>query len=119
MDTPNVSADQQLLAEPLFVGATRPPMRWGVTYSALLVNLMVTMEAFLATRNLLMLLVALPLHGLCVLLCLRDARIFDLLMLWCRTGASGMLGTRGDWGAVSYAPLAGRGRITDGSGTCL
>src|ERR1700686_2545338 len=31
-----------LTAEPLFVGATRPPMRWGVTYSALLFNLMFT-----------------------------------------------------------------------------
>ena len=26
----------------LFVGATRPPMRWGVTYSALLVNVVFT-----------------------------------------------------------------------------
>jgi hypothetical protein len=31
-----------LTAETLFVGATRPPMRWGVTYSALLFNLMFT-----------------------------------------------------------------------------
>ena len=31
----------------LFVGATRPPMRWGVTYSALLFNVIFTMEAFL------------------------------------------------------------------------
>ena len=36
-----------LTAEPLFVGATRPPMRWGVTYSALLCNLVFSMEAFL------------------------------------------------------------------------
>jgi len=32
-----------LTADPLIVGATRPPMRWGVTYSALLVNLVFTM----------------------------------------------------------------------------
>ena len=29
-------------ADPLFVGATRPPMRWGVTYAALLFNLVFT-----------------------------------------------------------------------------
>ncbi len=29
-------------ADPLFVGATRPPMRWGVTYSALLFNMVFT-----------------------------------------------------------------------------
>ena len=42
-----------LVRDPLFVGATRPPMRWGVTYSALLFNLVFTLEAFLVTRNLL------------------------------------------------------------------
>ncbi|MEQ1935107.1 MAG: VirB3 family type IV secretion system protein, partial [Fimbriimonadaceae bacterium] len=42
-----------LTADPLFVGATRPPMRWGVTYAALLFNLVFTMEAFLLTKNLL------------------------------------------------------------------
>jgi hypothetical protein len=31
-----------LSMDPLFVGATRPPMRWGVTYSALLFNVVVT-----------------------------------------------------------------------------
>ena len=33
-----------LIADPLFVGATRPPMRWGVTYAALLVNLVFTLD---------------------------------------------------------------------------
>src|SRR6202034_3944936 len=32
-----------LTEDPLFVGATRPPMRWGVTYSALLFNMVFTM----------------------------------------------------------------------------
>ena len=45
-----------LTADPLFIGATRPPMRWGVTYSALLFNMVFTMEAFLLTKNLLTLL---------------------------------------------------------------
>jgi Type IV secretory pathway, VirB3-like protein len=43
--------NQGLIADPLFVGATRPPMRWGVTYSALLFNVVFTMEAFLLTKN--------------------------------------------------------------------
>src|ERR1022692_2978634 len=39
-----VSRDRNtgLMADPLFVGATRPPMRWGVTYSALLFNMVFT-----------------------------------------------------------------------------
>ena len=51
-----------LRAEPLFVGATRPPMRWGVAYAALLFNLVFTMEAFLLTKNLLTLLLSVPIH---------------------------------------------------------
>ena len=60
-----------LTVDPLFVGATRPPMRWGVTYSALLVNGVLTMEIFLLTKNLLTLLLAAPIHGVCALLCAR------------------------------------------------
>ena len=74
-----------LVADPLFVAVTRPPMRWGVTFSALLVNLVFTMETFLLTKNLLTLLIAVPIHGVCVLLCLRDPRFFDLMLLWGKT----------------------------------
>jgi len=71
-----------LTADPLFVGATRPPMRWGVTYSALLFNLVFSMEVFLLTKNLLATLVVVPIHAVSVLLCARDARFFDLVLLW-------------------------------------
>ncbi|MGH8132146.1 MAG: type IV secretion system protein VirB3 [Steroidobacteraceae bacterium] len=95
-----------LTADPLFVGATRPPMRWGVTYSALLFNLMFTMEAFLLTKNLLTLLVSAPIHGVCVLLCARDARFFDLLLMWGRTRLPATLANLHRWKASSYSPLA-------------
>lgn len=94
-----------LTADTLFVGATRPPMRWGVTYSAMLFNLVFTLEAFLLTRNLLTLLVAVPIHGLSALLCARDARYFDLLLLAARTRIPALLGNRLMWRAVSYCPL--------------
>lgn len=94
-----------LVRDPLFVGATRPPMRWGVTYSALLFNMVFTLETFLVTRNLLTLLVALPLHGASVLLCGRDARYFDLLLLWARTRLPALLANGRWWGASSYSPL--------------
>jgi type IV secretion system protein VirB3 len=94
-----------LIADPLFVGATRPPMRWGVTYVALLCNIVLTMEVFLATRNLLTLLLCLPIHGLCALLCARDARFFDLLLMWGKTRLPAVLGTLRFWKASSYSPL--------------
>src|ERR1700761_4255009 len=98
----------------LFVGATRPPMRWGVTYSALLFNMVFTMEAFLVTKNLLTLLLAAPIHGICMLLCARDARFFDLLLLCARTRLPAAFANLRPWKASSYSPLevdlAHRGR---------
>ena len=89
----------------LFVGATRPPMRWGVTYAALVFNLVFTLELFLASRNLLALLLALPIHGISALLCAHDARFFDLLLLWARTRLPNLLGNGRYWKASTYSPL--------------
>ena len=94
-----------LIADPLFVAVTRPPMRWGVTYSALLFNLVFTMEAFLLTKNLLTLLIAVPIHGVCALLCARDARFFDLLLLWGRTRLPAYISNFRRWQSSSYSPL--------------
>jgi type IV secretion system protein VirB3 len=81
-------------------------MRWGVTYAALLFNLVFTMEVFLLSKNLLTLLIALPVHGLCALLCARDARFFDLILLWGRTRLPAYLGNLHLWRASSYSPIA-------------
>jgi type IV secretion system protein VirB3 len=94
-----------LIADPLFVGATRPPMRWGVTYSALLFNMVFTMEAFLLTKNLLTLALCAPIHGVCMLLCARDARFFDLVLLWARTRLPALFANLRVWKASSYSPL--------------
>lgn len=94
-----------LIADILFVGATRPPMRWGVTYAALLFNLVFVMEVFLLTKNLLTLLIALPVHGVSMLLCARDARFFDLVVLWGRTRMRSIIGNLWFWHTSSYSPL--------------
>lgn len=94
-----------LIADPLFIGATRPPMRWGATYAALIANMVVTMEVFLASKNLLTLLLAVPLHGICALLCARDPRFFDLAIAWCRTRLPALASNYRLWRASSYSPL--------------
>ena len=101
---PNESSEG-LTVDPLFVGATRPPMCWGVTYSALLFNMVFTMEAFLLTKNLLALLLCSPIHGVCMLLCARDARFFDLVLLWARTRLPARFANYRVWRASSYCPL--------------
>src|SRR5882672_7799399 len=81
-------------------------MRWGVTYSALLFNMVFTLEAFLLTKNLLALLLCAPIHGVCILLCARDARFFDLVLLWARTRLPALFANLRVWKASSYSPLA-------------
>ena len=100
--------DVELTADPLFVGATRPAMRWGVTYAAILMNSVFTIEVFLLTRNLLTLLLAIPIHGLCLLLCARDARCFELLAMWVRTQGLALAGNGRWWRSSSYSPLSVR-----------
>ena len=102
MDLPNGG----VTADPLFVGGTRPPMRFGVTYAALLLNAAFTMEVFLITKNLLVILMALPIHGVCMLLCARDARYFDLLLMWGKTRVVAYLCSIRFWKGASYSPLA-------------
>jgi type IV secretion system protein VirB3 len=98
--------NEGLTADILFVAVTRPPMRWGVTFSALLFNLVFTMEVFLLTKNLLTLLIAIPIHGVCTLLCARDARFFDLILLWGRTRMPSHLANYRVWRASSYSALS-------------
>jgi type IV secretion system protein VirB3 len=89
-------------ADPLFVGATRPAMALGVPYAALLANAFLTLELFLVTRNLLLLLIALPLHGLAWLVCLAEPRAFELLAVWAQVRARAGFRGRQRWQTVSY-----------------
>ncbi len=94
-----------LTIDPLFVGVTRPPMRWGVTYSALLFNMVFTLEVFLLSKNLLTLLCCVPIHLVCLALCARDARFFDLVSLAARTHWPTLWSNGRYWKASSYSPL--------------
>ncbi len=99
-------ANSGVTADPLFVAATRPAMRWGVTYSALLFMLVLTLELFLLSRNLLVLLLIMPLYAIAALLCAGEPRFFDLLLLWARTRVPAYLGSYRYWRATSYSALA-------------
>lgn len=94
-----------LTTDALFVAITRPPMRWGVAFEAVLLNLVVTMQVFIMTRNLFTLLLALPIHGVSAVLCARDPRIFALLLIWARTRLLAYFTTARLWKAASYSPL--------------
>jgi type IV secretion system protein VirB3 len=87
--------------DPLFLGLTRPTMIWGISYEALIVCLMASAVIFLAVGNPFYMLVYIPMHGVCYLVCLRDPRTFRLIVLWLNT--KGKCNSKSRWGNVSTA----------------
>lgn len=67
-----------LIKTPVFKALTQPQMFAGVTYSYFILNAVVTTEAFLMTRTFWAFGVALVVHVIGYLACLREPRIFDL-----------------------------------------
>lgn len=94
-----------ILVDTLFVGPTRPTMRWGVTWQAFIINMMFTIECFIVTRNLLWLLAFVPIHLVLYCICLYDPRAFELIYLWGRTKAFAFVGNFYYWRAATYSPL--------------
>ena len=69
-----------LIKTPVFKALTQPQMFAGVTYSFFIVNGIVTTEAFLISRSFWAFGVALVVHVIGYLACLREPRIFDIWM---------------------------------------
>ncbi len=67
-----------LIKSPVFKALTQPQMFAGVTYNYFIINGTVTTIAFLMTRSFWTLGVALAMHVIGYLACLREPRIFDL-----------------------------------------
>lgn len=88
--------------DPIFVGLTRPTMMWGVTVEGVLVNFMLTAIIFIASNNILLLLIAVPIHAISYLLCLHDPHIFGLLGQWLKT--KGACNSRNYWKASTSSP---------------
>ena len=62
----------------LFVALTRPQMFAGVTYSYFIANAVIATELFLVFRSAWVIAVALVIHAIGVVLCVREPRFFDL-----------------------------------------
>ena len=86
----------------LFVGLTRPQMFAGVTYSFFVANVVIATELFLIFKSLWAIAAALVLHGLGVLLCLKEPRIFDLWLA--RVSKCPRIKNYPVWGCNSYRP---------------
>jgi len=74
----------------------------GVTYSYFIINAAVTTEAFLITRSFFALPVALIVHGIGYLACLREPRVFDLWLT--KVSRCPRVPNWARWGCNSYTP---------------
>ena len=86
----------------LFVGLTRPQMFAGVTYSMFVANVVIATELFLIFKSLWVVGIALALHGVGVLLCLKEPRVFDLWLA--HVSKCPRIKNYQVWGCNSYRP---------------
>jgi type IV secretion system protein VirB3 len=87
---------------PVHRALTRPQMFAGVTYNFFVINMALTTEVFLVTHRFMALAIALVIHAVGYLACLREPRIFDLWLA--RTSKCPRVRNRQLWGCNSYAP---------------
>lgn len=88
------------LIVPLVRALTRAPTLMGVPYMYFMFNGVVTSVVFLASHNLAILLVAIPLHLFGFVMTLRDERIFEILFV---RSAKCPPRSRAFWGADTYS----------------
>ncbi|MCP3477906.1 VirB3 family type IV secretion system protein (plasmid) [Bradyrhizobium sp. CCGUVB1N3] len=77
----NASDLEEPLITPLVKALTRAPTLMGVPYLYFMFNGVVSSVCFLVSHNLLMLLVAVPLHLFGYVMTLKDDRIFEILFV--------------------------------------
>jgi type IV secretion system protein VirB3 len=92
-----------MMRDPLFVAVTRPAMKWGVTLEGIVIAGFFSAIGMIATNNPFFLLLYIPLHLVMFGLCLKDPRIFRLLLIWSKTKAKSV-GWK-YWGISTATPL--------------
>lgn len=65
----------------LFVGLTRPPMIFGVTYMYVVMNAMMTLIYFVMSSDFKVVLVALFLHGVSYAICLKEPLLIEIFIM--------------------------------------
>ena len=93
---------QGLERDTVFVALTRPQMFAGVTYTWFVANAVISTELFLVFRSAWVILLALIVHAIGVLACLREPRFFDLWLT--RVGRCPRVRNHAIWRCNSYRP---------------
>ncbi|MHB1098221.1 MAG: VirB3 family type IV secretion system protein [Burkholderiales bacterium] len=101
-----MSSNEGVDVETLFVACTRPTTILWVPFSAVIVEIMVVIEIFIFTRNIFMLGLFIPTHGIFYLLTMKEPRKFELIRLWLITKFETFLDSYKHWRSSTYSPLS-------------
>jgi len=94
--------EPRLHQEPVFLALTRPQMFAGVTYSYFVANMIITAELFLIFKSIWPVLVAVIVHVIGAVSCLREPRFFDLWIA--RVSRCPRIRNYSLWGCNCYRP---------------
>lgn len=95
------TTDIQLRVSPLFVGLTRPAMKFGVTFDFLSITALFTLSVVILANNPLWLLVYIPMHVFGAIVCWFDPFAFNVLL---KRAEFSYMPNKKIWGCFSYAP---------------
>ncbi|CAL7959295.1 type IV secretion system protein VirB3 [Alphaproteobacteria bacterium] len=76
-----VAMEEGLRADTLFVGLTRPPLLFGVSYMFALLNFFVCMLAYVATNQFKYLFTLFPVHALGCYVCSKEPLFLELFII--------------------------------------
>lgn len=77
-----MSGSGRLQSDPLFQGLTRPTMIAGVSFMYFVINALINIVGFINTQNFLFLMVSAPIiHLIGYVICLREPRAVEMLIL--------------------------------------
>lgn len=91
----------KLKTDPLFIGLTRPTMILGVSMQFAMLNMMVSVGAFIQTSGIGIVLIALSVHLVGYLLCFKEPRFMELYLN--KGSKCNQCSNRSFYGANSYS----------------
>jgi type IV secretion system protein VirB3 len=93
-------SEYTMVSDPLFVGLTRPNLIFGVSLKFAMLNMVASVIGFIQTNNFKIVLVAMVLHGIGYMLCLKEPRFLELYIM--KFSKCNQCPNRTHYGANSY-----------------
>lgn len=78
--TNDLSMNNELKADPLFAGLTRPPMLFGVSYNFAVINVILCMLLYIMTSNFTYFSMMFPIHIVGYYLCSKEPLFIELFL---------------------------------------